>query len=117
MQPNSKALYHITQNPWRKDGGQLALQVQIKNDTLMFYDTNRGHMIHGKLVEEYENGFAFEAFEQEGAWVNGLWIFREVTIQDFRQHLCQAVGHGEVIAKTINTTEELWEWYRKTFPL
>ena len=52
MQPNSKALYNIDQTPWRKDGVQLALQVQIKNDTLMFYDTNRGHMIHGKLVEE-----------------------------------------------------------------
>ena len=117
MQPNSKALYNIDQTPWRKDGVQLALQVQIKNDTLMFYDTNRGHMIHGKLVEEYENGFAFEVSEQEGAWVTGLWVFREVTIQDFRQHLCQAVGNGEAIAKTINTTEELWEWYRKTFPL
>lgn len=117
MQPNSKALYNIDQTPWRKDGVQLALHVQIKNDILMFYDTNRGHMIHGKLVEEYENGFAFEAFEGEGLSANGLWVFHEVTIEEFKHHIYKTVGNGKGIADTLKTTDELWEWYRKTFPL
>lgn len=117
MQPNSKALYNIDQNPWRKDGVQLALHVQIKDGTLMFYDTNRGHMFKGKLVEEYENGFAFEVFQVEGSAVNGLWVFREVTIEAFKHHIYKTVGNGQGIADAIKTTDELWEWYIKTFPL
>ena len=27
------------------------------------------------------------------------------------------VKNGEIIAKTIKTTENLWEWYRKQYPI
>ena len=91
--------------------------MNLVNGKLKFHDTNRGHMFSGKLLQGYEDGFAFEVFEQEGAWVNGLWVFHKVTLQDFRQHLCHTVGNGEALAKTSNTTEELWEWYRKMFSI
>lgn len=117
MQPNLSALYVILKSPHTRGnhGSQLALHVQLREDNgrdiLCFYDTDRGHMKPGDMVEIRDNGFTF--VDHNG----GTWEFREVTIQEFRHRLAKHVGNGEEIAKTIKTTEDLWEWYRKTFPI
>lgn len=117
MQPNDKALYCITQSPHSKKGTQLALHVQLwaktlrEPETLCFYDTTRGHMIPGKVVGIQDDGFRFE--DQRG----NTWELREVTIQEYRHRLAKAVVNGEEIAKAIKTTEDLWHWYRRTFPI
>ena len=119
MQPNEKALYCIIKSPSTKKafGTQLALHVQLwegengEPDTLCFYDTDRGHMIPGELKEIQDNAFTFEASR------GGTWKLREVTIQEFRHRLAKTVINGVEIAKTIKSTEDLWEWYRKKFPI
>ncbi len=115
MQPNLKALYVIFRSPHRPEGNgtQLALHVQIwKNpERLCFYDTNRGHMIEGNMDEVYDHSFTFKDRHGE------IWELREVTMEEFRDRLARHVGNGEEIAKALETTENLWEWYRKTFPI
>ena len=119
MQPNDRALYCILESPRssRKPGTQLALHVQLwaatkdEPETLCFYDTGRGHMIPGQVVGIEDHSIRFE--DEDG----GIWELREVTIQEYRHRLAKTVQNGEEIAKAIKTTEDLWEWYRKTFPI
>lgn len=119
MLPNKRALYCIIKSPGIKKGlgTQLALHVQLwpgsdgEPETLCFYDTNRGHMFPGKMTEIQDHTFTFT--DKRG----DIWEFREVTIQEFRHRLAPHVDNGENIAKVIKTTEDLWEWYRKTFPI
>ncbi|GEM_PF-1384491 len=116
-QPNEKALYVLDMGP---DGNtqQLCLHMMIRQAPykpelleLCFHDTDRGHMIRGKMKSTQEHGFTWTD------WRGDDWTFREVTIQEFRNSLWQYVGNGYGIAKAIHTTEDLWEWYRKTFPI
>ncbi len=116
-QPNEKALYVIDFSP-HGSNQQLALHIIVRDSPdkpgtpeLCFYDTNRGHMIRGKMKSTQEHGFTWTD------WRGDDWTFREVTIQEFRNSLWQYVGNGYGIAKAIHTTEDLWEWYRKTFPI
>ena len=90
-QPNEKALYVLDMGP---DGNtqQLCLHMMIRQ-------------------APQEHGFTWTD------WRGDDWTFREVTIQEFRNSLWQYVGNGYGIAKAIHTTEDLWEWYRKTFPI
>lgn len=119
MQPNNKALYVILKSPitGERQGTQLALHVQIlaktneHPETLCFYDTNRGHMIEGKVVGVEDHAIRFQDTKER------IWELREVTIQEFRHRLAKHVGNGDAIAQTIKTTEDLWEWYRKKFPI
>ena len=120
MQPNDKALYVILKSPHNADnrpGHQLALHVQFWTgdgewpDILCFYDTDRGHMIRGKATEIKDHSFTFE--DRNG----DTWELREVTIQEYRHRLAKTVAGGEAIAQTIKTTEDLWAFYRKTFPI
>lgn len=119
MQPNDRALYCIIKSPVDKrgQGTQLALHVQLwegtdgEPETLCFFDTDRGHMFPGKVTDIQEHTFTFTDIR------GGVWEFREVTIQEFRHRLAKHVENGDIIAKTIKTTEDLWEWYRKTFPI
>lgn len=110
MQPNKKALYIIDKSPYGKD--QLCLYVTdtFKEGHLCFDDTDRGHMIKGSIKEKFTNGFSFE--DEKGR----EWIFREVTIQEYRHHISKNVYNGEHIAKLCTTTEDLWEYYRKKYP-
>lgn len=112
MQPNEKALYVIDKGPYAS-GYQLCLHVTttFREGYLCFDDTNRGHMFKGEITKEYKN--AFEFTDERG----NLWVFREVTIQEFRHKLHNAAYNGEAIAKLCTTTEDLWEYYRKAFPI
>ena len=116
-QPNEKALYVIDFSP-HGSNQQLALHIIVRDSPdkpgtpeLCFYDSNRGLMIRGKMKNTQDHGFTWTD------WRGDDWTFREVTIQEFRNNLWQYVGNGYGIAKVIHTTEDLWEWYRKTFPI
>ena len=117
MQPNDKALYVILKSPrtGQKVGAQLALHVQLRagrdDEIMCFFDTERGHMIHGEITSIHDHGFTFQDIE------NFTWELREVTIQEFRHRLAKTVGHGVEIAKTLKTTDDLWAWYRRAFPI
>ena len=109
-QPNRKALYIIDEGPYGAD--QLCLHVtdSFRDGYLCFDDTNRGHMIRGTIKKRYKNGFMFESHKGD------QWVFREVTIQEYRHRISRKVVNGEAIAKLCTTTEDLWEYYRKAFP-
>ena len=119
MQPNDKALYVVVRSPHtgNRMGTQLALHVQLwvetgeQPETLCFYDTSRGHMIPGKVIGVEDHSIRFQDKNEQ------IWELREVTIQEFRHRLAKTVANGEAIAQTIKTTAELWEWYRKKFPI
>lgn len=115
MQPNDKALYVILKSPHRAgdNGTQLALHVQLWDnpERLCFDDTARGHMIEGEMAEMLAHSFTFK--DRNG----GTWELREVTIQEYRHRLAKHIENGDYIAKTLKTTEDLWEWYRKAFPI
>lgn len=117
MQPNEKALYVIEDSPIGSLGDQLALHIQIIEGQLCYLDTNRGHMLEGRMKETFENGFIFAQNRDAERRKEGLWTFREVTIEEFKHHLYQHVSNGQSIADSINSTEELWQWYRTNFPL
>lgn len=111
MQPNEKALYVIDKSPYGNGGLCLHMTTNFKKGYLCFHDTQRGHMQKGTITNEYKNGFEFkDASDQE-------WIFREVTIQEFRHRISKTVGNGEQIGKLCTTTADLWEFYRKRFPI
>ena len=116
-QPNEKALYVLVMGP-EGNTQQLCLHMIIrpaprKPDILelCFHDTDRGHMIRGKMKSTSKNGFTWTD------WQGNDWEFQEVTIQKFRRSLWKHVVNGIGIANTVHSTEDLWEWYRKTFPI
>lgn len=109
--PNPKALYIVDKGPYGED--QLCLHVtdKFREGYLCFDDTDRGHMIRGTIKKRYNNGFLFEDLAER------QWIFREVTIQEYRHQISKHVTNGKAIAKLCTTTEDLWEYYRRTFPI
>lgn len=72
---------------------------------------DRGHMIDGELVRHTEDGFIFRA----SLCYPGEWIFRELTIEEFRRKIYRHVEEGSILAQVIHTTDDLHEWYRKAF--
>ena len=72
---------------------------------------DRGHMIQGEVLRETEDGFIFRS----DGYDPGEWIFKVLTIQDFKREYFKNVVGGKVLAQTIKTTKNLHEWYRKEF--
>ncbi len=90
----------------------LAVDVHIRNDELWFLSPpDHPHMQPGEVVRGIEDGFVFRC----DGYKPGEWIFKELTIEEFRRWIYKHVGMGEAIAAKIHTTEDLHEWYRKTF--
>ena len=111
-QPNDKALYILRKSPHGNDG-QVVLHVTdtFKKGYLCFDDTNRGHMIKGEIIRQDKKTFLFRD-------VNGdLWEFEIVSIELFKEEAYRYVYNGVSIAQLCNTTEDLWEYYRKEFPM
>ena len=96
--------------PGRKKPNGLAMNCHMKDGQLRFYDTNRGHMIDGKVVKDGDGAFTF----QSAGFEPGEWEFKALTIEDVRRGVVW-IENGDIIAKTIQTTDDLQEWYRKTF--
>ncbi len=110
MQPNKKALCIIEKFPYGEDMLCLYVTNTFKEGYICFDGLGRGYMIEGTIKETFENGFSFTDFQ------NNEWIFREVTIEEYRHHICKTVHNGPQIAKLCTTTEDLWEYYRKEYP-
>lgn len=96
--------------PREKKPSGLALNCHMKDGQLRFFDTNRGHMIDGAVVKDGDAAFTFRSVGFEP----GEWEFKALTIEGVRRGVVW-IENGDVIAKTIQTTEDLQEWYRKTF--
>ena len=74
---------------------------------------DRGHMIEGALVEETGEEFKFKST----GYAPGVWEFQALTIDNFRKRFYKLVIDGEEIGQSVNTTEELYEWFNREFPL
>lgn len=72
---------------------------------------NRPHEQRGEVLREIVGGFVFRCDQHQP----GEWVFKELTIEEFRRWIYKHVGMGEAIAAKINTTDDLHEWYRKNF--
>ena len=107
---NEKALYIIDECPYGKDLLCLYVTESFKPGYLCFDLLDRGHMIKGTIDDVYNNGFTFSDDQ------NRTWVFREVTIQEYRHHIAKKVYNGPNIAKLCTNTEDLWEYYRKEYP-
>ena len=113
MQPNDRALYVIKKSPLNKEP-QLALHVQLWAGIpaiLRFHDTIQEYKILGKVAKIEDDAIHFKATD------GGLWTLQELTIEEYRLNVAKHVEHGEILANTIKSTERLWEWYRKQYPL
>lgn len=111
IQPNKKAIYVIKEFPYGEN--QLALHVcdDFQEGHLCFYDTERGHMIEGNVEECFADGFYFIDKQKR------KWVFKEVSIEEFQEKLWKNVVNGKEISDLCKTTEELWEYYRREFPI
>ena len=68
-------------------------------------------MFEGEIVRETEDGFVFRSDET----IPGEWVFKELTIEDYRRWVHKYIGAGEIVAERIHTTADLHEWYRKKY--
>jgi hypothetical protein len=106
-----RAVYAV-KFPNEEDFQNLAMDVHIHKGNLRFLSPpDRGHEIEGKLGTETKDGFT---------WISdhtfaGEWHFKICTIDDFRDKYYKFIYDGATIAKIIQTTEDLHEWYRKNF--
>lgn len=106
----NRRLTYTVKWPGSKKPDGLAMNCHMKNGQLRFFSTIRGHMIDGEVIKDGEEAFTFrsDGFEP------GEWEFKALTIEDVRRGVVW-IENGDIIAKTIQTTEDLQEWYRKTF--
>jgi hypothetical protein len=71
----------------------------------------RGHMIDGEFVGDTPHGFIFKATKTSP----GEWEFNELTIDNLKREYHRLVIGGTSLAETIQTTDELYEWFRNEF--
>lgn len=82
-------------------------------DHLRFIDTNRGHMIVGEITHEDEHGFIFVS----RGYKVGVWEFKLLIIECFKEKFYKNVSGGRVVAEKINTTDDLYYWFRREFKM
>ena len=89
----------------------IAMDVHMHQGHIRYYDTNRGHEIEGEIIFEDEKGFKFlsEGFDP------GVWEFKILTIEYFKEQFYKNVVDGSIIAEQIHTTDGLHFWYRREF--
>lgn len=110
--PNKAAVYVLEKSPYG-DEKQIVLHVtdEFRDGYICFDDTNRGHMIKGKIIEWNQELFVFIDDKKRE------WNFREVSIKYFEDELYEYVIGGDEITQKCNTTEELWEYFKIRFPI
>lgn len=93
------------------DFSSIAMDVHMYGEHVRFFDTNRGHMIVGEITYEDEHGFKFIS----KGHAPGLWEFKLLTIEYFKEKFYKNVTNGKIIAEKIHTTDDLHYWYRREF--
>ena len=73
----------------------------------------RGHMIEGALEKKTSTGFIFIASQQENEKIE----FIEVTYENFKSEFYKIVSHPEEVLAQVSNTQELIEYYHRTFPM
>lgn len=109
---NQRAVY-IFKPAGGKDFTGIAMDMHMHKGGLRFFDTNRGHEIPGKITEETEKGFSFTST----GYAPGEWIFKMLTIQEFKRKYFKLVEGGQVMAAKLKTTDDLHQWYRREFKI
>lgn len=85
----------------------IAIDVQeFSPGVLAFHDTCRGHTVEGKITSDDAGNIRVESD-------NGVWEFTPCTLDMFRRKYKKMVAHGDDIAEVCETTDDLWEWYRR----
>lgn len=108
--PKKEAVYVIKRTPHDVEN-QIVLDVGVDEESgyLCFYDTNRGHMLRGKILDTTENSFSFVDFKERE------WKFEEVTVEEFKENIYRHIVGGEKIARKCKTTQELWDYFHEKF--
>lgn len=107
----NRRLTYVYTWPGEKKPVGLAMNCHMKNGMLLFFSTYRGHGIEGKITKDGEDAFTFVSEGMEP----GPWEFKKLTIEEFRRQIWKMTDNGGAIARTIKTTDDLQEWYRKQF--
>lgn len=88
----------------------LALEVSLKTEEnqiiLTFYDTNRGRMFYGNVVEEKENGFTFITENKQ------IMEFEVATVAEYNNKWRSNV---EGTIPDFQSDTELHQWYIEQF--
>lgn len=105
-----EALYVHTDPIIGGDEKYIALDVQeFSPGVLAFHDTCRGHTIEGKITSDNDGNIRVVDKNRDGA----VWEFTPCTLDMFRRKYKKMVAHGDDIAEVCETTDDLWEWYRR----
>ncbi|GHV19593.1 hypothetical protein FACS189425_10290 [Clostridia bacterium] len=70
---------------------------------------DRPHMIEGEVTQENGAGFKFRS----DGYSPGEWEFKALTLDDFRKKYHKLVIGGEQIARNVNSTEELYDYFNR----
>ena len=73
----------------------------------------RGHMIEGKLGKKTKTGFIFIAPQ----WRTPEIEFIEITYENFKNEFYKVVSHPEEVLAQVSNTQELIDYYHRTFPM
>jgi hypothetical protein len=105
----TEALYVFSDPITRSKNKYLAVAVQeFRPGVLAFSDTVRGHTVEGKITSDDEGNVRVED-------KRGVWEFTPCTLDMFRRKYKNTVANGDDIAEVCETTDDLWEWYRRHF--
>ena len=112
---NHKSVY-ISKHTSQKDFTGIAVSCQYWDKPhfkglCYLVPPDRGHMIEGEIVEETPDGFKYRS----DGYDPGIWEFKALTLDDFRNEHGKVVIGGDEIGQEVNTTEELYEWFNSRF--
>lgn len=103
--------------PDEEQAFSLALYVTVKTDKqegIAFYTPGeRGHFIEGKADKETQGGFIFKS---TSSGLPGIWEFTEVTYENFKEKYSKLVACPDEVLAQVSNTQELIDFYHKTFP-
>ena len=105
----TEALYVHTNPIIGGNDKYIAVAVQeFRPGVLAFFSTERGHTIEGKITSDNEGNVRVVD-------KHGIWEFTPCTLDMFRRKYKNDVINGDDIAEVCETTDDLWEWYRRHF--
>ena len=70
-------------------------------------------MLRGKLGKKTKTGFTFIVSQ----WENTEIEFIEITYENFKNEFYKIVSHPEEVLAQVSNTNELIDYYHRTFPM